>query len=94
MTQQMKKIIEGLSTRHMTWDIFSDFLEMAAISFSNSVNLNTFDEREKRYLDIVKKYNKQELHKFPELLSLLVDELETGLGDPLGTLFCEFLANP
>ena len=71
----------------MTWDVFSDFVEMSAISLSNAVDLNHREEREKRYLQIVKKYNKEELLKFPELLGMLVGKMEEGPADYLGQLF-------
>ena len=42
---------------------------MAACSISNAVDKFHFDEREKTYLRIVNKYDKEERQLFPQLLA-------------------------
>lgn len=86
---EMANIIRGLSHRHAVWDVFSDFVELSAISISNAVDKSHFDEREARYFEIIKKYKREELEQFPHLLALLVNELESGITDVLGALFHE-----
>lgn len=90
----MAKMINGLSTRYSSWQVFTDFIEMAAIAISNSVDKLHFDEREKRYLDIIGKYEKDEAAVFPQILTELVRVMQRSVEqkdfpDYLGTLFHE-----
>lgn len=84
-SREFESLIRGLSHRHQTWKVFSDFCEMTAISFSNSVAKD--DEREKRYLEIVKAYTKEELAEFPKMMAQVVFGLEEGECDFLGEAF-------
>ncbi len=83
------KLIEKAAYRHDTWQVFSDFVEMAALSISNSVDLAQFDEREAQYMRVAQRYTKEELLLFPEMLGELAEELETGFDDVLGGVFME-----
>jgi len=56
--QDIIKTINQLSYQYSTSKIFSDFVEVSAIALSNAVDKTHFEEREKRYLDIVKQYEK------------------------------------
>ncbi|WP_170061143.1 N-6 DNA methylase [Spirosoma aerolatum] len=85
----MAKSIRGLAYRHGTYNVFADFCEMAAISFSNTVDLRNCQKREERYLSIVKKYSSEEINLFPELLGMLTIEMESEPRDVLGELFHE-----
>jgi hypothetical protein len=40
------KLIQQTGYRHSTWDVFSDFCEMSAISISNAVDRASYDQRE------------------------------------------------
>ena len=86
--------IQKLSGKYQTWEVFSDFCEMSAIAISNSIDKENWDERENRYLEITKKYEKEELEVFPQMFSDLVVTLqhhaENGkLNDVLGQIFHE-----
>lgn len=85
--RSIAKRIEQLAYRHNTWNVFSDFLELSAISISNAVDPVQRETREARYLDVVKRYTPEELAAFPEMLSDLVEALEGGFDDVLGRLF-------
>jgi hypothetical protein len=85
--QDMVKLIQQLSYRHSTSNVFSDFLEMSALAFSNVVDKSQFEEREKRYMEIVGKYKKEEVYEFPTLLGMLVNHLEEAPRDVLGEIF-------
>lgn len=78
------KIVESLSYGRS--NVFRDFCEMAAIALANSLQLNTGGlldkfappeavERERRYLQIVKQYKKEELGNFSEMLACVVNSL-------------------
>lgn len=49
-----------LSNRHRAWDAWRDFITMFACSLSNPLDKEHRDKREALYLEIIKKYNKQE----------------------------------
>lgn len=71
-------------------DIWRDFIIMFACAISNSLDKSHYDEREKQYLKIIKKYNKQEQNLFPELTAHTVMALEENPEqDFLGGIFME-----
>src|SRR6201999_3693776 len=67
--------------------VFADFAEMAAISISNAVDFAQAGGREARYLEVVKRYSKEEIGKFPQMLAHLVEALEADPSDVLGKTF-------
>lgn len=87
--QDMVKAINQLSYRHSTSKVFSDFVEVSAIALSNAVDKPQFEPREKRYMDIVKQYKKEEFNEFPNILGMLVNHLEKRPHDVLGDIFHE-----
>jgi hypothetical protein len=87
--KEMAKAVRNLAHRHSPHNVFSDFVEMAALSLSNAIDQTQFEKREARYMEIVPRYNKEELNEFPKLLGMLVDGLEQGHDDILGNLFHE-----
>lgn len=79
-----------LTYRHRAWDIWRDFVIMFACSLSNPVDKDHYDEREARYMRIIRKYNKQEQAIFPELAAQTVLALEENQEqDFLGSIFME-----
>ena len=81
------KLIEVSGHKHRKLDLFRDFCEMAAISLSNAVDLAQREVREARYLEIIKKYDRAEVERFPKMMAMIVESLETGFKDCLGELF-------
>lgn len=84
------KTIQKLGMRYSTWQVFEDFLAMSAISFSNTFDWTHKDKREADYMDIVKRYTKDDIALFPQMLAYLVDELERYTDAPrdvLGQIF-------
>ncbi|MGE4043404.1 MAG: N-6 DNA methylase [Acetobacteraceae bacterium] len=81
------KLIQQTAHRHSTWQVFSDFCELGALSISNAVDKPQLDEREKRYMEIIKRYNREEIDRFPQMLGALVLALEENPSDILGPLF-------
>ena len=87
-----KEIVSGiqkLAYRHPAYQIFQDWLEISAIAISNSVDLANFEDREKRYIEIINQYNKEEQQSLVELFATLImtltKEVETG-GSPCDVL--------
>ena len=95
LTKDIHKIFDILFRRHSKWQIFSDFIAIAACAISNSVDIRNYKEREKQYMDTVKKYSSEELNLFTQILAELVKIMEKcaqnrKLQDVLGQLFHEF----
>lgn len=84
----MKSIFKELAKRHILHKIFSDFLEISAMVISNSIDLRNYKRREERYLEIVKRYNKDEIRLFANALAELSIELDKPR-DILGELLME-----
>jgi type I restriction-modification system DNA methylase subunit len=85
----MIKMFQNIAYKHSLWEVYSDFLEMSALAISNSVDLINYGSREKRYLEIVKKYTKEEAAIFPKILGELVQALTEKISDVLGEIFME-----
>lgn len=88
---EMLKLIDKFSSRHHKHEILSDCFEVWAICISNRFDKPQFEQREKRYLDIVKKYEKNDLELmaqlFAEIWVLLSNMPEDGFDDYLGQLY-------
>lgn len=92
--KEFLKEFRSLTYRWRAWDIWTDFIIMAACAISNSVDKLHFDEREKRYLRIITKYNKQEQKLFPELFAYVVAALEENPEqDFLGSIYMDLGLN-
>ena len=73
---------------HRPWDVWRDLIIMNACAISNAVDKTHYDEREKRYLSIIKKYTKVEQKLFPELCAYITMALEDNPEqDFLGKIF-------
>lgn len=71
------------------WTLWTDFIEMMAISISNAVDLRQKDEREERFKDITKKYTLEEMNIFKQMYADLIIDLEMDPRDVLGEIFME-----
>jgi hypothetical protein len=85
--QELVKLFHSFSARHSHWKVFTDFCEVAALAFSNAVDLAQRAGREERYLQIVKGYNRAELDAFAEGLAHLTLAMEAKTGDVLGRTY-------
>lgn len=93
----IKKLNQLAYTKRLD-KIFSDMVEMAAIAIQNSCLCSQknaelqklYKEREERYLSLINSYNESEREVFPEILALIVLELERNQEqDLLGSLYME-----
>lgn len=84
------KFQQLLSPRSRPIDIWRDFIVMSACAMSNTVDKSHYDEREKRYLETINKYEKSQQHIFPELYADVVLALdENPEQDFLGRMFMD-----
>jgi hypothetical protein len=80
-------LIQENARRHRKSEVFRDFCELGALSISNAVDRHHFQEREARYLSIVKRYEREEVQRFCEMLAHLTLALQSGYADVMGELF-------
>ena len=81
------KLLQANARAYRAHEVFRDFCELAALSISNSVDRAQFEEREARYLQIVKRYEPEQAARFPQMLAAVTESLEAGFHDCLGALF-------
>jgi type I restriction-modification system DNA methylase subunit len=81
------KEIRSVALYKHRYDVFRDFVTMAAISIRNAIRKD--EEREAEYMKLIGSYEKKDQQAFPKLLALLVEALEFGPRDVLGTAFMD-----
>ncbi|MBJ6361757.1 N-6 DNA methylase [Paenibacillus sp. GCM10012307] len=86
--QEFLTIFKSLTNRNSSWRVWSDFIELTAISISNGIDPVRYQERERRYMEVIKHYSDDEAQQFARLLAMIVQALEA---DPeqdfLGEIF-------
>lgn len=81
---QFNKILSQNCYRHHTLDVFRDFCRMSVVSLASPFYGNRF---ENEYENITQRYSKEEMKRFPEMLSILIQALEDSPHDFLGEVF-------
>lgn len=81
------RLVRANTGRHRAYDVFRDFCELSAVSFSNAADHLNHDRREARYLEIASRYQREELDRFSAMLACVIRELEHDMTDCLGQLF-------
>lgn len=84
---ELAKILRAVAYRHAPWQVFRDFVAMAAIALSNATDHRCAVEREAEYMKIVARYTKDETNELARGLSYVVMGLEVGMCDFLGSLY-------
>lgn len=69
----IKDTLKKLGQKYGVRETFEDFVYCCAYSLSNLTNFN--DSREKEYLNMSKKYEKEDFNSFASMLSVLILEL-------------------
>ena len=81
-------LMDQFAFRYSRWQVWNDFLSLSAISLANVMPVPEKEEREKQYLSIMDKYQKEEQEAFPKMLGLVVLALEENPEqDFLGSLY-------
>lgn len=82
------RCFEAFDRQHSRHTVFRDFVETAALAYSNKFDLRQYEEREKRYMEIIKPYSREDVHRFPELLGMAALSFEKfGPHDFFGELY-------
>ena len=88
MNSKLIELINKIAVKQSLYTVYSDFIELTALSISNACDFTNRDKREKQYLNVIAKY-REEAILFPHLYSELVEEMNKGFNDVLGSLFME-----
>lgn len=81
-------LFNRLVGKRSNWEVWNDFLTMAAIAFANVMPTPERTEREDRYLSMIHSYEKEEQEIFPQLLSVVTMAFEDNpKQDFLGNLY-------
>lgn len=81
------KEIRSVAPYKHRYDVFRDFVTMAAISLHNATHKH--EKREREYLALIASYQPKDQQAFPKLLALLIEALEFGPRDVLGTAYMD-----
>lgn len=89
--ERQKEFIHALDqacTRHNRWTVWADFVVMAAVSISNTVDKSNAESREKTYMALASKYNERELECICRMFAETVNGIDENPDqDFLGELF-------
>lgn len=88
MNSKLLELINKIAVKQSLYTVYSDFVELTALTISNTCDFENRDKREKQYLNIIEKY-KEEAILFSHLYSEFVEEMQKGFNDVLGSLFME-----
>lgn len=86
--KEFAKIFFSMTGKHSPWEIWQDFIYLAAIEISNVVDLDNKPERTKTYQMLMKKYTEADQKAFAELFNAVVMGMERSQNhDFLGELY-------
>ncbi len=86
------KTIKEIAGRYSEYEVFTDWIRCMALSISNSVQLfhnSVWQDREKVYLDTIKKYNEEEAQALSRLMGMLAETMEAKMQDVLGSIYMD-----
>lgn len=72
---------------HHRHQVFEDFISCSVIALQN--RLSFCEKREQKYLRIVSRYEKEDVSRFAQLLTSVVNGLAVAPGDFLGSIFMQ-----
>ncbi|NQY62984.1 MAG: N-6 DNA methylase [Alteromonadaceae bacterium] len=81
------KLFNSIGYNKRRFEVFNDFVQMAAISLHNAANMD--DDLEQQYLLIVGRYKKEDVDKICKLFAYVVTAFEIGFTDFLGAVYME-----
>ena len=90
--KEIIKTIQSMSGSYAPYNIFSDWIELCALSIQNAcclVHGEVWKKREDLYKAIAKKYSEDEMQKFSEMFVLLGNALTDNMTDVLGEIYME-----
>lgn len=88
--EEIIKTINSLSGKYSSSIVFDDWVTMMAMSISNMLDFvknDVYKKREQQYINIAKKYNKDEINKFVIMFAILIELFENDIDDFLGKIY-------
>ena len=88
--KEIIKTIQSMSGKYAPYNIFSDWIELCALSIQNSICLfhdKAWKDREQRYIDTARKYSAEEMDRFAQMFVWLGDALTEEMSDVLGEIY-------
>lgn len=90
--REIIKAINSISGRYSPYNVFTDWVELCALAIQNNCCLirnKVWQDRERLYIDIARKYTEKEQETFIRMFIWLGDALTENLSDVLGEIFME-----
>lgn len=81
------KLFRQTARHKHRYDVFRDFVTMAACSLHNAARKD--EAREQEYLEIIRRYDRDDQQAFPQLMAHLIGILDVEPRDVLGQLYME-----
>ena len=81
-----------MSGSYSPYNIFSDWIELCALSVQNTVTVvhnRIWKDREQAYIDVARKYSEQDMEQFGQMFVWLGDALSENMTDILGQIYME-----
>lgn len=78
---KLSKFLSKLKDSYTLYEVFNDFIEIVSASLSNSYDKIHFEERENKYMEIIKRYNTSELDSMASAFSSLIIEMESSVSN-------------
>ncbi|MEW1629646.1 N-6 DNA methylase [Streptomyces sp. NPDC089173] len=90
--REIVKLLAASTGAKRMSEVFDDFVEMAALALRNAVDIrgsDSWEARERQYLQIAGGYSRTELNRFAHALALVTTEMQRDPCDVLGRLYME-----
>lgn len=87
---EIPDMIHKLSGTYSEYEIFSDWVKSYALSISNTTDIihgKVWEDRERQYMELVKRHGKDTMLEFSAMNAMLVEELERDMRDVLGEVY-------
>lgn len=86
--RELIRLFDQACRRHNRWTVWADFVVMAAVSISNTVDKNHAEDRTQTYMTLASKYDQSELKCLTSMFAEVVNGLDENPDqDFLGELF-------
>lgn len=79
---EFQRLCRDTAGQRHRYEVFRDSVTMAALSLHNAIN--KVDRLEDEYLSIIRRYEREDVERFPRLLAALIEVLEVEPWDALG----------
>ena len=91
-TKEIIKYINSISGSYSSYEVFTDWIKCCSLAISNGMDVfhgKIWQERERAYLDTIRKYKPEQAQRFVEMLYMLTETLEDKMQDVLGRIYME-----